>query len=622
MTDRDITDPPTDGPPDDEWALALFPPVGSTEDPRTRKVGALVQWLKKKLTPATEDLFGAFQPASGFLDAGTTYRTGGWCIATNASGAPTAADSANLSEISSGDYTLVLSTRLRNDADPDIVTYAAELQVSGFERGDVVYLHAQDPYNAADYLEMTLTDVASLVGAGDAAYIWVPVTIVEVGNVTDDSDWYRYTEELPADIEIDQAVVSGMSALLARLLTALQSAGDLLERWRKTIQGNNESRTLSVVRKAGTPAAAGQIGADGLSGGVGQILFWPPAASKDGTPFLDADLEAFKSGDFMRLGDVEWQIGANPWNEFSGSVLQASVQLAPGYTWDAADLPALDAAADLTLEGRDIHLGLVASQILKRATQNVGGKGGAAGKVWSWISSSTDAAWRRLLDTLKADADTAAKKADYKAALATGRLDIDIAGNGDRTLTAAEASYDHIRLFGARTGDGVLTLPAAPSGLIVIDRETTGSYDVSVKAAGQSDAAAITIFGGDNVVVNHGGSMAHARSRFVEVFSQDISLGADYAWSGDQTPSHGLTGRKSVVFAFRYNGPWLAPLVFAGPFWDALGTQGEYMWELVDVNNNTPIFVRVRKGTSGDKFQVTGNGSGKNFTVCKCWIEV
>ena len=74
----------------------------------------------------------------------------------------------------------------------------------------------------------------------------------------------------------------------------------------------------------------------------------------------------------------------------------------------------------------------------------------------------------------KLDADTAVKKAAMQARIATGRLSKSIAGGSDVTLTAAEGAYDSIELTGARTADGIVTFPAAPSGVRLVKLSTTG----------------------------------------------------------------------------------------------------------------------------------------------------
>ena len=359
-----------------------------------------------------------------------------------------------------------------------------------------------------NYAKLTLTAGGTLVGQGNGAYIYAPVAVDETGDLYDGADWNRFSETVPPDVAVDSSLIKSLGSLWDRMLVVLEATGSILKRARQIIQGTNEKQTLSVTRVNATPTGPGEIWLGNVQNGTGQALLWPPAATKDGTAFEIEDLREFKAGDFLSYGGLEWEIGDTPWTTFQGSVLQANVVLAEGYVYDANDVPALNAVADFVLEGRDIHLGLVVAAILKRAANNLGGKGGAAGKVWGYLSSATNATWRRLLDVLRADADTAAKKADYAAALATGRLQKSVAGITELTLGASEAAYDSIEFTGLKTSDVVVTLPAAPSGMRLVRNLSTGDYALKAKAAGQSDAAAVVLIDGDNQVLHHGGSLA------------------------------------------------------------------------------------------------------------------
>ena len=175
------------------------------------------------------------------------------------------------------------------------------------------------------------------------------------------------------------------------LLEGLSST--LLGRLRRLVQGNNESISFTVTRVTGNPTQAGEVGLDNLMNGVGQILLWPPATDGDNVPLSVTDLREYQSGDFLDLGSLQWEFGATPWNTFSGSILQASVDLADDYTYQASDLPAVNATATMTLDGRDIHLGRVVRQILKKAVSNIAGKGGTQGQFWKRGTSNTNAGW-------------------------------------------------------------------------------------------------------------------------------------------------------------------------------------------------------------------------------------
>ena len=145
----------------------------------------------------TADFYTQFQPVSGLLNALTTNKRGAWALATNASGAPTQNDSTNYTQINDGNYTLVIAAIQQNS---DWTFKSTAYTASDFESGDILYAHPYDPYDSKNYYKMTLTGNGTLVGTGNAAYIYAPVTVDEVGSVDDQSDGWRITETPPTDI--------------------------------------------------------------------------------------------------------------------------------------------------------------------------------------------------------------------------------------------------------------------------------------------------------------------------------------------------------------------------------------------------------------------------------------
>lgn len=422
MADSIIDQTPTPGAPATGAMLAFWPPAPSTEDSDTHVFEAA---LKAVLAGREKDFYGDFQATTAFLDANTVERAGAWCIATNSAGAPSAADSANLSEIGDGDYTLILAQRMRSNSDGNVVEYADAFAVADFPVGRVIYTRPQDPFNPNDYLKMTVTAAAVLVGQGNAAYLYMPVTIDEVGDVTDDSDWYGFSEQVPPDIAVDQAVIVGLVALLARLkatgapweaavaaglLAFLGSADPLTaDAIRKAIQGINETVTLAPLFTMKASAAADyQVSDYGTPGGGINIVI--PTTDVDDIAHFD---RVIHTTTWIDLGTYRvTPVGNISKSTFSGRVT---------YVFDRAVIsgaaPANDSTFYITLEGADVHRGELVRQAFRDWAQNLGGGGGSAGKAWGWNTSATDAMWRRLLDILKADADTDAKKAEYRAAL-------------------------------------------------------------------------------------------------------------------------------------------------------------------------------------------------------------
>ena len=149
----------------------------------------------------SRDRWGSFQPASALLDAGRTDRRGAWSIATNTSGAPTTTDSANLAQINDGSYTLVLSQKLRGDPDANKLVYASNLTITNDLQNKQVYYIYPQQNDKTNHIKITLTANGTAVGSGDAKYFYAPCTVDEIGNLTDDTDWWTISDEEPSSLK-------------------------------------------------------------------------------------------------------------------------------------------------------------------------------------------------------------------------------------------------------------------------------------------------------------------------------------------------------------------------------------------------------------------------------------
>ena len=513
MTDAIIDQTPNPDAPADSDLVAIYPGAPSTDDPDPRELGGgFLAWLKGLFSPKAADRWANY---SNDFGQWAEVRADSLGLVSFFTGAPAAATLVVWDDYDAGkDLSGVTRIRVSKTlVGSDNYFADANAAFAGPEDEDRLVLHGDSPLRLSPYVTFTLTADAVSGGGGGVPEYWdLTGTTAQTGGnfIPGGEGFLRLTDAAPGGLVIpsNRIGLNGtFGARIVRLFEALPLAW--LKRLRKIVQGNNETETLSVRRVNLTPAAPGEIYLGNLNNGVGQLLFWPPAQTKDGTVFLVSDLKEFKVGDFLSYGGLQWEIDAQPWIKFGNAgVLTSNVLLAGGYVYDANDVPALNATADFVLDGRDIHLGLVIVAILKRAAVNIGGKGGAAGKIWAYMSSNSNATWRRLLDVLKADADTAAKKADYRAALNTGRLDKDIAGSGALALTAAELGYNLIRLTGAKTGNRILSIPAdRPVGHIIFRDDSTGAHDTRAKIATQADNAAIYLRPGDNALISHGGSL-------------------------------------------------------------------------------------------------------------------
>ena len=160
---------------------------------------------------------------------------------------------------------------------------------------------------------------------------------------------------------------------------------------------------------------------------------------------------------------------------------------------------------------------------------------------------------------------TVAERADVQAAIATGRLQKSVAGNSDVTLTDAEAAYDSIEFTGALTGDVIATLPVRPSGIRLLKRSTTGSFDLKAKVSGQADSAAVTLADGVQVARHDGAALtmpgAHVPTTLLYNFQTTLSsqvfkaMGVTLTgFTADDWYEHMIVSQDERIWRFRFQG--------------------------------------------------------------------
>ena len=488
------------------------------------------QFVRRKDLEGTEDdRYADWQGLTAFLSS--AKRRGTWTLAALTNAAPAADDEVARADVADGDYRLILAAALRTDRDPDApLTWAAASVPASYPVGTVLYVTPWQPLDLDAHLKLTTTGAATLEDAGtDAAYLYMPVTLDEVGDLSEAGSYYRISVEEPSGLAVSLPPESIISPPWLRtdatnrpadvptptlnqqtklLLSSLRAATieHLAQHFRPQTTG--PTRVTATWETSSTDIDSGEMGFQNvLLNGIAQ-LFWkipaavPVAGSGDTLPRADI-VQYFTAHHNVVVYTISTVLTAKVTYFFTqGGVHFINIAEA------ALTGPAFADGNTVTveLESNIPSRAQIADQAYQASATNVAGGGGAAGKVWKWISSASNAAWG-LIGPDSLDAGTAAKKAALKAAQATGRLEKDIAGQGAVTLTAAEAAYDSLEFVGALTADRVVTLPAAPTGVLLV-RNAATVHDVKLKASGQSDLAAVTLSAGDNVVLHRGGSLA------------------------------------------------------------------------------------------------------------------
>ena len=204
---------------------AFAPPSGAD---------AVIGVLAKSKLPSdvvyTEELVGKETDryasyGSAFLAA--SYRRGAFTLYNQSSGAPQNANEIGQPDIANGDVVMAVSTYLRTDRDPDNLVWADENTVADYPSGRVLEVSIWNR-PAASYTA-TLTGAGTLVGAGDAAYIWFPCTLSGVTDATDDvadnGNYFRIANEEPTLIPA-RWPASDILGLATRIADLVTPAGD------------------------------------------------------------------------------------------------------------------------------------------------------------------------------------------------------------------------------------------------------------------------------------------------------------------------------------------------------------------------------------------------------------
>lgn len=152
--------------------------------------------LKTDIAGHESDEYASY--SNGIINSG--YRSGFWSLFAG-TGAPTGSGIGQ-PDIASGSGVVVFG-RLRTDKDPNKVSWSDALAAVDYPSGRIIHAYVEGSENPG-HVRITLTGAGTLVGTGDAAYVWAPASWVEVGDVgpVDEGDWWRLSEYEPSDLDI------------------------------------------------------------------------------------------------------------------------------------------------------------------------------------------------------------------------------------------------------------------------------------------------------------------------------------------------------------------------------------------------------------------------------------
>ena len=334
--------------------VVLINPNTETIDWRNVK-GAPELVERTDLEGNESDLFASWQPASAFLTSGTTYRSGAWGLASNTTGAPTAADDVRENAIAAGAGTIFFG-RLRTDSDGDAsYTLGPALSAADYPSGTILHISNWDPYDPDNHIRVTWSSDSTLVGTGDAAYLWATVSIAEVGDVggwgASHGGYYRLSSEVPSGLDVDLPYTAIGNAPWVRT-DGSNVTPELVE----AIQGSNEDEDLGTF----TRVALGQEQSGDNRFGVGGALVFSVAEDANyqsaTSDTNDAKLwRAAKERAWVRFGNG-WEIEIVSLSARYIGTGRAQYSIG---TWNviAGTAPGLNSTTSVTIIGEDVHRG-------------------------------------------------------------------------------------------------------------------------------------------------------------------------------------------------------------------------------------------------------------------------
>ena len=133
---------------------------------------------------------------------GSGYRTGDWCLFNQATEPTDDTNAVRQPDIADRNTNgvVVFGQTLRTDRNPNNFVAAPASAATDYKSGDVIYASIWNKPDAR--IAITLTSGGTLVGTGDAAYIWATATWDEIGeipasDVVDYGDYFKIAKEEP-----------------------------------------------------------------------------------------------------------------------------------------------------------------------------------------------------------------------------------------------------------------------------------------------------------------------------------------------------------------------------------------------------------------------------------------
>ena len=230
-------------------------------------------------------------------------------------------------------------------------------------------------------LVITLTGAGTLVGTGNAAYIWAPASwdeVVDVSDVVDNGDYFLIADEQPTQlpIEIPYTDVEGGDGHWARIDGSNIPAGaGIVNR----IQGDNETVRLENTYTIEDTTEAYYIQLTETNDLNTARIRLPSSASGSQD---DLDLTRL-------VKDRAWIDIAGYIIDVTQNATRAVIGTSLTFTFNYVVVDGTKPVSGTTqpdVYGEDVHRGEIARAAFKNETPSIDGKGGTDNQVWTRVS--------------------------------------------------------------------------------------------------------------------------------------------------------------------------------------------------------------------------------------------
>ena len=337
---------------------------------------------------------------------GNAYRSGDFVLTTDTSGPPTSGNQVGQPDIVTGSGLIALG-RLRTDRDPNNLQWAPVPSGSEYANGDVLHVTIWDDPNHG-HLRVTLTSDLTLVGTGDAAYVWATASWVEVGDVADVQqvgDYFKIAEYQPSDLDL--RIPAGDIIDPPWVETDGSNVTDaLIDR----IQGDNETVDLTNTWRVDTTNVDYYVALN--ESGVLNIGTFRLPSSAVGSADDLALTRLIKDRNWVDIGGYTIDVTTNA----TRSVIGTSLTFVFNYEVVSGSKPTGSTPVHAAVYGEDTHRGELARAAFRNENPSIDGTGGSGDNVWARVSgigrwatlTSLAVALRQALESLTGDSRIAA----------------------------------------------------------------------------------------------------------------------------------------------------------------------------------------------------------------------